>query len=557
MGYRSLTKITEHELATVKHPNALIHSPRLMSHLAASTLDVIMINEQLNPRPPGTKWNKFRIKELKWIANFGKSNNTDIFEKVFDEVLGAKSKMNIFGDDPNFIDVEANNFIQGYRYRKKATDGSLDIERGFVHYHLTDMVADIIDKHSKTTEINIISAKLFINQYSNKFYQLGKSVLQGKQEVEITRTIQELRCYAGVEDKYESFRDFNRNVITTPFKDVSKYSDIEISVIEKIKKKRKIHAFRIKIKEKTGFQMALPGILTIDTIPTMYRRVRVETEDQIRKENLTKRLRAVRMPVKTISRIIKERGIDEIEDVYMEASKQISDGYKYKFGEKKFIRDFVLNGWRYTIAKQNEISNKKEEPLSEIEKKLIHHGISETNVREIYSKHGKVHTEEILEYGLKQIEKMKKDNKLKGPEANYLFSLFKKGAGIKTPAERKAEANEKAKKEAYTKAKAEAKEIENLKNEHDSLKKDKVKNSWEKLTQDEKDTWIKEYCHGSEISEFHKGKDLSDSGFKIIFFYWWGKQTLPKSLLDFPAWVRTETGRDVEEYQRGEYRFKK
>ena len=384
--------VKDKELQSYRMPNALIHSPRMVSFLAASTLDAILINEQINPRKCGETINKIRIKDLRWIVNLDNSNNTSILEKVLDELLTVSAKWNMFGDDPDFIDVKATNFLQDYSYRKKSKDGSLDVERGFINYRLTQTVVEIIDRKTKETELNVISAKIFEKPYSERLYQLGKSFLLDKDGCEEERTVQETKEFLGVADKYESFKVFNYEVLKPSLKEIREESDIEMQVVKTIRKSRKIHQIVFYVCKKEGFQMTLP--FSIETIPEIFRRTIAETEGHIRRENIIKRLKSFRMSDGNVKKVMarENHDLNIIEDRIMQADRQIQRGYKYRFGSRKFRHDFILYGWKYIETLDDE-RKKASNDQKEVAKLLKECGV-----------HDKIAIQLAKDYDIKRVQ---------------------------------------------------------------------------------------------------------------------------------------------------------
>lgn len=398
-----MAMVEEKDIQSYRMPNALIHSPRMVSFLAASTLDAILINEQLNPRKRGETKNKIRIKDLRWIANLDNSNNTDILEKVLDELLTVSAKWNMFGDDPDFIDVKATNFLQDYSYRKRSKDGSLDIERGFINYRLTQTVVEIIDKKTRETELNVISAKIFEKPYTERLYQLGKSFLGDKDECEEEKTVTETKEFLGVGDKYETFKGFNYEILKPSLKEISEESDIEMKVARTIRKSRNIHKLVFYVRKKDGFQMTLP--FSIETIPEIFRRTIAETEENIRRENIIKRLKSFRMSDQNVKKVMarENHDLNVIEDRMMQAERQVQRGYKYRFGNRKFRHDFILYGWKY-IENQDDNSHKPSDEQKESEKIMRDCGVNGDVAMRLARDHDLQRIKENIDLAKKEFE---------------------------------------------------------------------------------------------------------------------------------------------------------
>jgi len=502
---KKMATVKEESLQSYRMPNALIHSPRMVSFLAASTLDAILINEQLNPRKRGETKNKVRIKDLRWIVNLDSSHNTDILEKVLDELLTVSAKWNMFGDDPDFIDVKATNFLQDYSYRKRSKDGSLDIERGFINYRLTQTVIEIIDKKTKETELNIISAKIFEKPYTERLYQLGKSFLSDHDECEEERTVKEIKEFLGVFDKYESYKGFNYEVLKPALNEINKESDIEVQIIRTIRKNRKIHKIVFHVKEKRGFQMALP--FSIETIPEIFRRTVAETEGVIRRKNIIKRLKFFRMSDANVKKVIERENnnINAIENQITQAEQQIEQGYKYRFGNRKFYHDFILYGWKY-IEKETDKDIPPEN--HELIENLDLYGIKPTESKKLISEFGSEAVQNGLQSGIQQIIKKEEKGESIENKPGYIVGCINKGAGVKTKADKEAEAKkQKAAKER--KAQEEAKKkadnlIASLLKEFESKQKEIIRKIFEALPEQEKDRELKIFER--KIEGFPTGK---------------------------------------------------
>ena len=553
MGGKNMAVVREANLQSYKMPNALIHSPRMVSFLAASTLDAILINEQLNPRKPGTNHNKIRIKDLRWITNLDSSNNVDILEKVLDELLTVSAKWNMFGDDPDFIDVQATNLLQDYSYRKRSKDGRLDIERGFVSYRLTDTVVEIIDRKTRETELNVISARIFSKPYSDRFYQLGKSLLLDNDECEKTRTVEEIKEFLGVSGKYEVYKFFNYEVIKPSLKEVSDKSDIEMKVLKTTRKNRKIYSIVFRVMKKREFQMILP--FSIETIPEIFRQTIAETEEIIRKENIIKRLKSFRMSAANIDKVMK-RGLNDVEDSLMSVERQIEHGYKYRFGNRKLRHDFILYGWEYVNKEKPELTPEQEEAEQMMEGCGVDEGAREQLVRD-FDLH---RIKENIELATKEFEA----GKTKTTLAAHVV------AAIKTdyrPKKSSYEAGLTAANEAKAKILAEQQkqkeQVEVWMDEFSREKRNKSEQIWDGMTEVEQQKLFDAFLVSDLVGDvMRKGFQEKRLKHKIANGLFFGSFIPGKSLelheRDFVVWVKQEKNVAlVHNQQTREYRFDK
>ena len=527
--------VSEEGLRSYRMPNALIHSPRMVSFLAASTLDAILINEQLNPRKLGTTENKIRIRDIRWIANLDSSHNTDILEKVLDELLTVSAKWNMFGDDPNFIDVRATNFLQDYSYRKKSKDGSLDVERGFVRYKLTETVVEIIDKKTRETELNVISSRMFDRPYADRFYQLGKSFLIDKEESEDVRAVHELKEFLGVGEKYETYKLFNYEVMKPSLLEVSERSDIDMKILKTIRKNRKIYSIVFSTSKKREFQMSLP--FCIESIPEIFRRTIAETEEQIRRENIVKRLKSFRMSGKNID-LVMQRGLDSVEASLMKAERQIARGYKYRFGNRKFKHDFILHGWEYIEEKAPDTLSQQDEEVNQL---LENCGVDEA-VRKQFLRDFDY---ERIKGNVVIASEDFKAGKTKTTLAAHVVSAIRTDYRPKSSLLEEAEKNKKeASAKAFKEKVAQQRQIKQWEDEFSAIRKSKIEAVWDTLSMTEQEQRLEAFrlTENATMQKLHAGKGLENVGFKMAFFFSFEKEILSPTERDFIVWGKKEKG---------------
>lgn len=115
----------------------------------------------------------------------------------------------------------------------------------------------LLDIKGNFTRYELINILVLKSKYSIRLYELFKSYLWlNKWEVDIEL----FRDLINIGDKYKDWTEFKRNVITPSIKEISKYTDLDISM-EVRKQGREIRTLIFHISEKRGVQLTLDLLL--------------------------------------------------------------------------------------------------------------------------------------------------------------------------------------------------------------------------------------------------------------------------------------------------------
>lgn len=126
---------------------------------------------------------------------------------------------------------------------------------------LTPYLVQLKSNFSKYELINVLCLK---SKYSIRLYEIFKSYLWlGKWEVKV----EDLRALINMNDRYRDFTEFKRNILNPSIKEINKYTDLTIELVETIKSGRSIDLLKFTIIEKRGVQ------LTLDLIDNQHERL--------------------------------------------------------------------------------------------------------------------------------------------------------------------------------------------------------------------------------------------------------------------------------------------
>ncbi len=122
----------------------------------------------------------------------------------------------------------------------------IDPDCGIVKIRLDrDLLPYLINLKSNFTEYQLISTLALRSVYSLKLYELLKSYLYlGKYEI----TIDELKEYLQVDNRYGEIKYFNRDVVRRELDEINDYTDIEVTC-EYIRRGKTISGYRFSIRE--------------------------------------------------------------------------------------------------------------------------------------------------------------------------------------------------------------------------------------------------------------------------------------------------------------------
>ena len=148
-------------------------------------------------------------------------------------------------------------FISGHDFNEK--DGVFRIEASATIYNLLKNYMA-----GGYTPINLVIFLSLGNSNAQRLYELLRLWSRTNVEKEITYTIDELRTYLLLENKYSRYPDFNRRILKPAVKELNEKAKLKI-ITEEIKSGRKVIAIKfkvtdsdIRVKEKSSKQTVLP-----------------------------------------------------------------------------------------------------------------------------------------------------------------------------------------------------------------------------------------------------------------------------------------------------------
>lgn len=118
------------------------------------------------------------------------------------------------------------------------------------------------------------------------------------------------------------------------------------------------------------------------------------------------------------------------------------------------------------------------------------------------------------------------------------------------------EAHEQRRRKLAIDQKKEEQDIEKLGLEYEIRRNEVLHKIWESLTESVQIVKLDEFRQSEQFTDFHKGKDMLDFGFRLSFFLFFEKTDIPEKYHTFPAWVQAEKGVTLEKKGRT-FHFKK
>lgn len=123
---------------------------------------------------------------------------------------------------------------------------------------LTPYLVQLKSNFSKFELINLLCLK---SKYSIRLYEIFHSYMWlGTWSVKV----EDLRELINMKDRYKDFTEFKRNILNPSIKEINKYTDLTVEMVETIKVGRSIDLIKFSIVEKRGVQLTLDLIFEQD-----------------------------------------------------------------------------------------------------------------------------------------------------------------------------------------------------------------------------------------------------------------------------------------------------
>lgn len=327
-----------HELATVQleKPDDLIFSPQLVSQAASYMLNAVLLNERVNDHEINDE-RRISIRDVRLLIGAEKSHNAAFLEKVLDELVSIKIKWGeLLGPDdgerksddgqPDRLNVIVP-FLQKAAYRSRS-DGTVDPERGYIIYKLSDPIHEIIRARRSLTNVHVLMQRQFERPYSFRLYEVFQSLFQkqsGANAISQIYTIQFLRTLLGV-DGYPVFGDFNKYILKPNIEEVNLRSEFSIEV-KPLRKGKAVYALEFTAARKREFQLQL-DLATGDKLPKLLERALQAKRVGMEREQVLKRLSDYKISRTTAADVIDQLGLEAVEAIVAKVDADIASGYK-------------------------------------------------------------------------------------------------------------------------------------------------------------------------------------------------------------------------------------
>ncbi len=325
-----------HELATVQleKPDDLIFSPQLVSQAASYMLNAVLLNERINAHEANEE-GRISIRDVRLLIGAERSHNAAFLEKVLDELVSIKIKWGELldsedgdkkSDQPDRLNVIVP-FLQKAAYRSRS-DGTVDPERGYILYKLSDPIHDIIRARRSLTNVHVLMQRQFERPYSFRLYEVFQSLFQkqaGANGIAQIYTVEFLRTLLGV-DGYPVFGDFNKYILKPNIEEVNQRSEFAIEV-KPLRKGKAVYALEFTATRKREFQLQL-DLATGDKLPKLLERALQAKRTGMEREQVLKRLSDYKISRTVAADVIDQRGLDAVEAIVAQVDADIAAGYK-------------------------------------------------------------------------------------------------------------------------------------------------------------------------------------------------------------------------------------
>ena len=325
-----------HELATVQleKPDDLIFSPQLVSQAASYMLNAVLLNERINAHEANEE-GRISIRDVRLLIGAERSHNAAFLEKVLDELVSIKIKWGELldsedgdkkSDQPDRLNVIVP-FLQKAAYRSRS-DGTVDPERGYILYKLSDPIHDIIRARRSLTNVHVLMQRQFERPYSFRLYEVFQSLFQkqaGANGIAQIYTVEFLRTLLGV-DGYPVFGDFNKYILKPNIEEVNLRSELAIEV-KPLRKGKAVYALEFTAARKREFQLQL-DLATGDKLPKLLERALQAKRVGMEREQVLKRLSDYKISRTAAADVIDQLGLEAVEAIVAKVDADIASGYK-------------------------------------------------------------------------------------------------------------------------------------------------------------------------------------------------------------------------------------
>lgn len=202
-------------------------------------------------------------------------NRTNTTVKGITKILDSLQKKTIYFKDKledGSIDWGSYVFIMGYVYNNKSDSFKIEVPE-----KVYNLLMQYIDGYTPITLHLWLGLK---NTYAQRFYDLIR-MWSGTKCI-INYTIDDLKMYLQIEDKYSNFKDFKKRVIIPAITELNQTGYFEIEVKEH-KRGRKVHSLDFIVKDLDKRKYFQNNDVT-ELVPSCYNefKPRVQTSGQIK-----------------------------------------------------------------------------------------------------------------------------------------------------------------------------------------------------------------------------------------------------------------------------------
>lgn len=123
---------------------------------------------------------------------------------------------------------------------------------------LTPYLVQLKSNFSKFELVNLLCLR---SKYSMQLYEIFHSYMWLSSW---TVRVEDLRELINMNDRYLDFTEFKRNILNPSIKEINKYTDLTVELVETVKKGKSIDLLKFSIIEKRGVQLTLDLIMEQD-----------------------------------------------------------------------------------------------------------------------------------------------------------------------------------------------------------------------------------------------------------------------------------------------------
>jgi hypothetical protein len=309
-------------------PDELIFSPQMISQGALYILNAVLLNER-NLDAQENRERKIAIKDLRLLMGTENSHNAAYIDKCLKELVDMTITWGELADKK----IQTETVVVIATFLQKATyligaDGSISPERGFITYHLSDAMWEIITRRKAATDLMVVMQRQFQRPYSWKLYEFFQGFLKYQPEAKQIEIVKEVGFLRRLFDLtgYSDFAEFNRTILKPNIKELNELAEFSVE-FTLLREGRNVAALKFIVTRKSSYQFSF-DLSQDEKLPQILRQALESKQQDIERERAIKRLLDYKIARKVALDVIDERGLKWVLGVVEGVDADKAAGYK-------------------------------------------------------------------------------------------------------------------------------------------------------------------------------------------------------------------------------------